>query len=118
MKASQHAICSITANRKNPNLCPVQAIHEYIQLFKPIQCPLFQFLGNSHVPNIFVSSKLYMLLQFTGPDPKCYKDHNFRIGAATNAVKMGFSEQYIRKFGGDGIPMLFKNILLIYPFNL
>jgi hypothetical protein len=44
-----------------------------------------------------VSSKLHTLLQFIGLDPKCYKDHSFRIGAATNTVNMGFSQQYIRK---------------------
>jgi hypothetical protein len=49
IKASQPALFSITANGKNPNLCPVQAIHEYIQLLKSIQNPLFQFLGNSPV---------------------------------------------------------------------
>jgi hypothetical protein len=41
----------------------------------------------------------YMLLQFIGLDHKCYKGHSFRIGAGTNAVNMGFSEQYIRKLG-------------------
>ena len=66
IKASQPAIFSITVNGKNPNLCPVQAIHEYIQLFKPIQGPLFQFLGNSPVTHSFVSSKLHMLLQSIG----------------------------------------------------
>ena len=86
-------------NGKNPNLCPVQAIHEYIQLFKPIQGALFQFLGNSPVTDSFMSSKLHMLLQFIGLDPKCYKGHSFRIGAATNVVNMGFSVQYIRKLG-------------------
>ena len=99
MKASQPALFSIIAMGKNPNLCPVQAIHEYIQLFKPIQGALFQFLGNSPVTHSFMSSKLHMLLQFIGLDPKCYKGHSFRIGAATNAVNMGFSEQYIRKLG-------------------
>jgi len=117
IKASQPALFSITANGKNPNLCPVQAIHEYIQLFKPIQGPLFQFLGNSPVTHSFVSSKLHMLLQFIGLDPKCYKGHSFRIGAATNAVNVGFSEQYIRKLGRWNSNAIQKYIR-ISSFNL
>ena len=37
MKASQPALFSITANGENPNLYPVQAMHEYVQMFKSIQ---------------------------------------------------------------------------------
>jgi hypothetical protein len=47
MKASQPALFfSITANGKNPNLYPVQAMHEYIQLFKPIQGSLSNSCNN------------------------------------------------------------------------
>ena len=117
IKASQPALFSITVNGKNPNLCPVQAIYEYIQLFKPIQGPLFQFLGNSPVTHSFVSSKLHMLLQSIGLDPKCYKGHSFRIGAATHAVNMGFSEQYIRKLGRWNSNAIQK-FIRISSFNL
>ena len=117
IKASQPALFSITVNGKNPNLCPVQAIYEYIQLFKPIQGPLFQFLGNSPVTHSFMSSKLHMLLQFISLDPKCYKGHSFRIDAATNAVNMGFSEQYIRKLGRWNSNAIQKYIR-ISSFNL
>ena len=117
IKTSQPALFPITANEKNHNLCPVQAIHEYIQLFKPIQGPLFQFLGNSPVTHSFMSSKLHMLLQFISLDPKCYKGHSFRIDAATNAVNMGFSEQYIRKLGRWNSNAIQKYIR-ISSFNL
>jgi len=90
IKTSQPALFSITANEKNHNLCPVQAIHEYIQLLKPIQGTLFQYLGNSPVTHSFVSSRLHMLLQYISLDTKCYKGHSFRIGAATNVVNMFF----------------------------
>lgn len=52
--------------------------------------PLFQFLDDCPVSYSFVSKSL---------DPKQYKGHSFRIGAATHAAQVGFSENAIQNMG-------------------
>jgi hypothetical protein len=38
-------------------------------------------------------------LRFLGINPQFYNGHSFRIGAATHAANLDFSEPYIRKLG-------------------
>lgn len=39
------------------------------------------------------------MIKAIGLDPKQYKGHSFRIGAATQASKVGFSENAIQNMG-------------------
>lgn len=43
--------------------------------------------------------KLNEVIKNIGLDPKQYKGHSFRIGAATHASKVGFSENAIQNMG-------------------
>ena len=90
---------TLDANEQNPQLCPVLALQNYIELFKPNKGPLFQFINGTPVTHTFVVNKLACILKFIGMNPTSYKGHSFRIGAATHAANLGFSETYIRKMG-------------------
>lgn len=61
--------------------------------------PLFQNIGGTPVTHSYVTGQLTFILKFLGIDPKFYKGHSFRIGAATHATTLGFSEPYIRQLG-------------------
>ena len=104
IKTSQPALFPIIANEKNHNLCPVQAIHEYIQLFKPIQGPLFQFLGNSPVMHSFVSSKLHTLLQELEREPCMGLSNCIYSYIACTGHKLGFLPLAVIEKGQVGLP--------------
>lgn len=45
-----------------------------------------------------VTSQLKSAIQFIGLIPEQFKGHSLRIGAATHAASMGFSDQVIQKW--------------------
>ena len=71
----------------------------YLQLHSHTEGPLFQFLDGKPVSYGYASDKLHSLLVFIGLDPSKYKPHSFRIGAATSAIQMGYSDDFVRKLG-------------------
>jgi hypothetical protein len=99
IKNNQLVTITLITNAQEPNLCPVQAMHTYVQMFKLRSGPLFQFQGGSPILYAFVTNKMTDLLKFIGMNPSFYKGHSFRIGGATHLANKGFSEQYIRKIG-------------------
>lgn len=99
IKHNRPITISLAANTQQPQFCPVTAMHKYLSIFKPQPGPLFQFIQGTPVTNKFITDKLSFILRFLGIDPQFYKGHSFRIGAATHAANLGFSEPYIRKLG-------------------
>lgn len=61
--------------------------------------PPFQFLDGCPVSYSVVAKKLNQVIKVNGLDLKQYKSHSFRIGAATHASKVGFSENAIQNMG-------------------
>lgn len=98
IKNNDPIILSITSN-KDPQLCPVRALQTYFNFYSHTEGPLFQFIGGSPVSYNFVTLNLRKAITFIGLDPLAYKGHSFRIGAATQAAKSGFSESYIQQLG-------------------
>lgn len=84
---------------KNTKSCPVHALFYYLKHYRHSGGPLFQFLDGCPVPYSFVAKKLNEVIKNIGLDPKHYKGHSFRIGAATHASKVGFSENAIQNMG-------------------
>jgi hypothetical protein len=84
---------------KDTSMCPVRALYEYLRVFSNGTGPLYQFIGGNPVPYSFVSNHLKNSIQFIGLNPALYKGHSFRIGAATQAARLGFSENCIQKMG-------------------
>lgn len=83
----------------NIHSCPVHALFQYLKHYRHLKGPLFQFLDGCPVSYSFVSRKLCEVIKFIGLDPKQYKGHSFRIGAATHAAQVGFSENAIQNMG-------------------
>lgn len=81
------------------NMCPVDALAKYLSVFKHNSGPLFQFMDGKPVPGSFITAQLHKIIEFLGLNSKYYKGHSFRIGAATHAANLGFSENYIQKLG-------------------
>lgn len=97
-KDSSPIVISIQANPAS-SACAVAALHEYMRVFTHTAGPLFQFQSSRPVTYAFVSHQLKLAIQFAGLNPAEYKGHSFRIGAATEAANLGFSEHAIQKMG-------------------
>ena len=99
-KHSQGQAFKISTPSNNPKYCPVQAIHSYLLLARPLSGPLFQFPGGTPVNRHFFDHQLKTTLQAAGLDTKVYTGHSFRIGAASQAVtSLGLSEHEVQKLG-------------------
>ena len=59
----------------------------------------FSFLSVHPVTHSFVTQQLKLALAFCDLNPAQYKGHSFRIGAATEGAKLGYSEKYIQQLG-------------------
>ena len=98
MRNNQPLSISISASTSK-EICQVRALLSYIACFKHSSGPLFSFMSGHPVSHAFVAENLKLALSFCGLDSKLYKGHSFRIGAATEAAKLGISEQCIQQFG-------------------
>ena len=93
IKNNQSITITIEANHNNSQLCPVTAVHSHLWNHSRVDGPLFQNIGGTPVTHSYVIGQLTFILKFLGIDPKFYKGHSFRIGAATHAC------DYLRFFG-------------------
>lgn len=64
--------------------------------FKGTSFPVFRWLS---CVTFLCFQKLSEVIKFIGLDSKQYKGHSFRIGAATHAAQVGFSENAIQNMG-------------------
>ena len=100
----------------NP-ICPVQALKTYVDMAGHSEGPLFCFPCGSPVPYTFFCSNLKLALAFNNLDPKLYKGHSFRIGAATSAAARGVPLSVIQNMGrwkSDA----FKNYIRMHNFQV
>jgi hypothetical protein len=81
------------------NFCPVSSLKQYLDHFGHTSGPLFQFISGHPVTYQYITQHLRRTIAFLGLDPNLYKGHSFRIGAATHAASLGYSENYIQKLG-------------------
>ncbi|XP_048753445.2 uncharacterized protein LOC125664646 [Ostrea edulis] len=97
-KNSDPVIITIQSNPHSAH-CPVLSLYRYKSSFPHTSGPLFQFTSGVPVPYSYVCGQLSKAAIFAGLDPRRYKGHSFRIGAATHAAQLGFSENYIQHLG-------------------
>lgn len=97
-KKNDPIIISIETNPVS-NFCPVQYLYRYRSHFQHVSGPFFQLINGSPVTYSYVSSELSKAIAFAGLDPNRYKGHSFRIGAATHAAQLGYSESFIQHLG-------------------
>ena len=76
---------------------------------------LFCQPGNRPISVNQFNSELRRCLAFCGLDPRRYKSHSFRIGAACLAAEKGYSDAQIRALGqwkSDGFKLYIKSSTL------
>ena len=84
--------------QKDATICPVKAMHEYIQEVKPKQCLFKNKFGSPLSKNSF--SKLLKQCSIkAGYNNPPFTSHCFRIGAATYASKIGHTDTQIKSMG-------------------
>lgn len=64
-----------------------------------------------------ITSHLRSAIQFIGLSTEHFKGHSFRIGEATHAASLGFSDQVIQKLGRWNSDA-FKHYIRILSFKL
>ena len=79
--------------------CPVKALLEYCSIAQNKTGPLFCFPCGSPVTHSYFSNCLKLSLAFNNLDPKLYKGHSFRIGAATAAAANNVPVSVIQTMG-------------------
>ncbi|KAK6195797.1 hypothetical protein SNE40_001152 [Patella caerulea] len=73
-------------------------LSEYLKARGNIIGPLF-IINTNPIPRSYFDKKLFSCLSFCKLNPKNYKGHSFRIGAATHASEIGISDAKIRALG-------------------
>jgi hypothetical protein len=117
IKNNQPVTIMIEANHNNLQLCPVRAVHSHLENHSRVDVLLFLCIGGTPVTHSYVTGQLTFILKFLGIDPKFFKGHSFRIGAATHATTLGFSEPYIRQLGRWN-SIAIQRYIRISSFNL
>lgn len=89
--------------KTNTNVCPVSAIHKYLDLkaraFSRVPNPFFVTKEGSVLTRSYFVDKLKFLLCKLGYNPENYNGHSFRIGAATTAQEARIEDHVIKTLG-------------------
>ena len=112
-KSHRPTILSIPCNASNPSICPVKSLAEYRSLRGNSEGPLFCYPPNKGISRAYFNQILHKAVLFAGYDPNKYKSHSFRIGAATKAASLGFSELDIQHMGRWGSNSAYKKYVRI-----
>lgn len=86
-------------NNPVSNFCPVHYLYRYRSMFQHVIGPFFKLIKGSPVIYPYVSSEFFKAIAFARLDPNRYKEHSFRIGAATHAAQLGYFESFIQHSG-------------------
>ena len=81
---------------KTPIHCPVKSMSRYLRLRGDQPGPLFQYSYHVPVTRNEFNEELRKALVLYRINPPGFKSDSFRIGAATTAAAMGFSDDRIR----------------------
>ena len=79
--------------------CPVLAIQAFLQVRGQSPGPVFAHVDGTGYRYSCVNRLLATIFASCGLDSTRYKGHSFRIGAASEAAKAGFSDAQIRLMG-------------------
>lgn len=81
------------------SVCPVKLIQQYLLLRGKINGPLFCYKDGQPITRKNFCLILRAALDFSKFDTSKYKPHSFRIGAATTAHLLGYSDSQIQEMG-------------------
>ena len=74
------------------DICPVQAVLQFLELCNPSPDPLFVFQSGSLLTRATLVSHFRAALQKAGIPLLAYNGHGFHIGAATTAAQCGLED--------------------------
>lgn len=80
-------VCLQISAKKCKTICPVKFLAKYLKVRGLTQGPLFAFNVCTPITQVFYIGALKNALSFIGLNPKQYKSHSFRIGAASHAFQ-------------------------------
>ena len=86
-------------HRQSNGVCPVLCLLEYLEQCNYAGDPLFRLHTGEPVPRSAFSRFLSSAIKECGLDPAFYKGHSFRIGAASHAAALGYTDAQIRLLG-------------------
>ena len=98
-KFSQGGEARIRLQRNSTGACPVQHLGNYLAVRSLQPGPLFCLPDNTPVTRTRFTGVLSKVIKSLGLDTQIYKSHSFRIGGATYAAQLGFSDAEIRQLG-------------------
>ena len=78
------------------DICPVQALIQYLGIRKPIPGALFIFTSGCPLTCSALVSHLQAVLKQAGIQQEHYNGHSFRIGATTTVVQKGLEDSMIQ----------------------
>ena len=81
------------------DICPVQALVNYIAVRGTTPGPLFVFRSGTPLTRSALVTYVQAALKLAGMSPEAYTGHSFRIGAATTAAKCGVEDSLIQTLG-------------------
>lgn len=83
----------------DPTLCPVSAVLGYLAIRPPDPGPLFVFQNGTPLSRAHLVTHLREALSQVGVDMTNYSGHSFRVGAASTAARVGFTDSFIQTLG-------------------
>ena len=89
----------IYLGKTNCEVCPVEAILQYLSVRGATPGPLFLSDDRKPLTRVAFCSEVSSLLEELGLTALHYNTHSFRIGAATSAKDAGISDVYVKKLG-------------------
>lgn len=98
---SSNTTLRIYENPANSQLCPYRALLDYFRQRKHSSGsePLFSFMDGAPISRSFFTQHLKSVISFCNLNLQQFHTHSFRIGAASTAASLGFSELQIQTMG-------------------
>ena len=87
------------ARQSDVGICPVKLLQEYLKIRPRISGQLYCHFDGSPMTRYQFSGILKQALGYIGFDQSKYGTHSFRIGSATSATMLGFSDEQIKVMG-------------------
>ena len=87
---------------ENTHHCPYKIIDDYMDSrkgYEDFNEPFFVFRDGTPVRPVNVRCTLRNVLKMIGLQPRLYGTHRFRIGRATDLIKMGFTIEQVKLVG-------------------
>lgn len=98
-KHSKGRTFTLYISKCSNDLCPVQAMSNYLSLRPTLEGPLFVSRQNSPISSSFFNTIMKSSIIMSLGSSAGYSSHSFRIGAASHCLRKGFTKAKIQEMG-------------------